>query len=88
MKTLFFVVLRRPVVLPLLGICSFNIMKCIKIHFFFAVNSPVIFLKYIFELVFDTARSALSGVCQWKFYGKGIRLLDTFPATCVISPVV
>ena len=88
MKTLFFVVLRRPVVLPLLGICSFNMMKCIKIHFFFAVNSPVIFLKYIFELVFDTARSALNGVFQWKFYGKGIRLLDTFPATCVISPVV
>ena len=54
MKTLFFVVLRRPVVLPLLGICSFNMMKCIKIHFFFTVNSPVIFLKYIFELVFDT----------------------------------
>ena len=54
MKTLFFVVLRRPVVLPLLGICSFNMMKCIKIHLFFTVNSPVIFLKYIFELVFDT----------------------------------
>ena len=70
MKTLFFVVLRRPVVLPLLGICSFNIMKCIKIHLFFTVNSPVIFLKYIFELVFDTARSALNGVCQWKFCGK------------------
>ena len=58
--------------------------ECVKIPSLPGVNSPVIFLKYIFELVFDTARSALNGVCQWKFYGKGIRLLDTFPATCVI----
>ena len=88
MKTLFCVLLLRPVVLPLLGICSFNMMKCVKIPSLPGVNSPVIFLKYIFELVFNTARSALNGVCQWKFYGKGIKLSNTFPATCVISSVV
>ena len=58
MKTLFCVLLRRPVVSPLLGICSFNMMKRVKIRFF-TFNSPVIFLKYVFELVFNTARSAL-----------------------------
>ena len=88
MKTLFWVLLRRPVVSPLLGICSFNMMKCVKIAFLPGINSPVIFLKYIFESVFNTARSALNGVCKWRFYGKGIKLLNTFRATCVISSVV
>lgn len=34
-------------------------------------KSPGIFLKYIYKFVFDTARSALNGVCRWKFGGKG-----------------
>jgi len=38
-----------------------------------SVNSLDIFLQYIFEFVFNTAPSALSGVCRQKCHGKGFK---------------
>ena len=55
---------------------------------FFTVNSPVIFLKYTFEFMFNMDQSALNGaLCQWQFYGQGNKL-NTSPTTCVTSSVV
>ena len=54
-KHLFCVLLRRRVISALLGICSFTAMKCFYVVFFFTTNSPVIFLKYTFDFVLNTA---------------------------------
>ena len=54
-----------------------------SLQWLFTVNSPVIFLKYSFEFVFNTARSASKGVCRWNFRGKGLKL-KTFYQTHVI----
>ena len=48
-------------------------MKLLYVVFFFTTNSPVIFLKYIFDFVLNTASSALNGVCRRKVHGKGIK---------------
>ena len=54
-----------------------------SLQWFFTVNSPVIFLKYSFEFVFNMARSASKGVCQRNCRGKGLKL-KTFYQTHVI----
>ena len=56
-----------------LGIFSFIATKCVYIGFF-TVNSPVIFLKYTFELRISclilASRSVLHGVCRRTFHEK------------------
>ena len=54
-----------------------------SLRWFFTVNSPVIFLKYTFEFVFNTARSASKGICWWNCHGKGLKL-KTFHQTYVL----
>ena len=54
-----------------------------SLQWFFTVNSPVIFLKYTFELVYNTVRSASNGVCRWNCHGKGLKL-KTFHRTYII----
>ena len=54
-----------------------------SLQWFFTVSSPVIFLKYTFEFVFNTARSASKGVCRWNCRGKGLKL-KTFYQTHII----
>ena len=47
-------------------------MKCAYIGFF-TMNSVVIFLKYTFEFVLNTARLALKGVRRRKFHRKSLK---------------
>ena len=54
-----------------------------SLQWFFTVNSPVIFLKYIFEFVFNSAGSASKGVCRWNCHGKGLKL-KAFHQTYII----
>ena len=61
---------------------SFHFLE-MSLRLFFTVNSPVIFLKYTFEFVFNMARSASKGVCWWNCHGKGLKF-KTFHQTCVI----
>ena len=59
------------------------------VNSFFTVNSRIIFLKHIFELVFKTAWSALNNICLRKFQGKGLKS-NAFPHTSlfILSSVV
>ena len=59
------------------------------VNSFFTVNSRIIFLKHIFELVFKTAWSALNDICLRKFHGKGLKS-NAFPHTSlfILSSVV
>ena len=59
------------------------------VNSFFTVNSRIIFLKHIFELVFKTAWSALNDICRRKFHGKGLKS-NAFPHTSlfILSSVV
>ena len=59
------------------------------VNSFFTVNSRIIFLKHIFELVFKTAWSALNNICRRKFQGKGLKS-NAFPHTSlfILSSVV
>ena len=73
------------VVSALLGIIIIMSFHCreMSLQWFFTVNSPVIFLKYTFEFVFNMARSASKGVCRTNCRGKGLKL-KTFYQTHVI----
>ena len=57
---MFCVLLRRRVVSVLLGFYCHEM----RLHWFLTVNSPVILLKYTFEFVLNTARSAKNGDCR------------------------
>ena len=54
----------------------------IRLNSFFTVNNPVIFLKYIFEFVFNTPQSASSGVSMIFFF---IYLLFCFICLFVVQ---
>ena len=82
-QLMLYVLLR--VVSALLGIIIIMSFHCreMSLQWFFTVNSPVIFLKYTFEFVFNMARSASKGVCRTNCRGKGLKL-KTFYQTHVI----
>jgi len=66
-KHAFCVLLRRRAVSTLLGHMFFQ-CDGIRLNSFFTVNNPVIFLKCIFEFVFNTAQLALIGVSMLFFF--------------------
>ena len=70
---MFCVLLRRRVVSALVGHIFFYCHE-MRLHRFFTVNSPVIFLKYTFELRISclilASRSVLHGVCRRTFHEK------------------
>ena len=66
------------VVSVLLSLCA--LCNEIRSSSVFSVKSPVVFLKYLFEFVFNTAGPVLSdAACQPTFHGKSfIKILCVF----------